>query len=208
MRLHGYWRSSSTWRVRIVLDEKGIEYEPVPVNLLHGSHSEPEYLARNPMGQVPALELDDGRMLTQSVAILEYLEQVHPSPPMLPAEAVERARVRAMVEIVNSGVQPLQNLAVLKALDTLGADRKQWSTRWIDKGLAVLESMASEHGPWLVGSGPTFAEACLIPQLYNARRFGMDVAQYPRLHRCEAACMERPAFQSSHPDQQPDAVVD
>lgn len=207
MTLFGYWRSSSTWRVRIVLEEKGLSFDTVPVNLLHGAHLDDTHRARNPLGQVPALAIDGGVTLIQSVAIMEYLDQVHPSPPMLPADAIGRAQVRSMVEVVNSGIQPLQNLAVLKAIEASGGDRVAWSTRWIGKGLAALEALASDDGPWLHNHGPTLAEACLIPQLYNARRFKMDLSAYPKLLACEAACMARPAFQRSHPDQQPDAVV-
>jgi maleylacetoacetate isomerase len=204
--LYGYWRSSSTWRVRIGLALKGLDYTNEPVNLLHSEQLGDTHRVRNPMGQVPAL-VDDGVVLTQSLPILEYLEERYPAHTLLPGSPAQRAAIRAMAEVVNSGIQPLQNLAVLKHLDTHSVDRGDWSRHWIDAGLKALESMVTGPGPFLVTDGPTLAEACLIPQLYNARRFKMDVANYPRLAACEAACLALPAFQQSHPDQQPDAVV-
>jgi maleylacetoacetate isomerase len=207
IRLYGYWRSSSTWRVRIALHHKGIPFETRPVNLLQGEHGAAEHLARNPQGQVPVLELEQGARLAQSVAIVEYLEERWPTPPLLPADPLARARVRMLVEIVNSGVQPLQNLAVLGRIEALGGDRAAWSRGWIAAGLDALEAHAADApGPFLAGPAPTLADAFLVPQLYNARRFQLDLAPWPRLLAVEAACAALPAFAAAHPDRQPDAA--
>lgn len=206
MRLFGYWRSSSTWRVRIGLGLKGLPYETVAVNLLNAEHTTDDYRKRSPMAQLPAFE-DGDVVLTQSLAILEYLDERHPEPPLLPGDAVQRARIRMMAEVVNSGIQPLQNMSVLRRIEAMGTDKGDWSREWIDTGLAVIESMATGPGPFLVADSPTLAECCVIPQLYNARRFGLDVSRYPRLAACETACRALPAFADSHPDRQVDAVT-
>ena len=140
------------------------------------------------------------------MAILEYLEETHPEPPLLPAEPVGRARARQLAEMVNSGIQPLQNLAVLKALSGFGVDSKAWAASWIARGLAALEAEAARGaGHYLVGDALSFADVCLIPQLYNARRFGVDLERYPTLRRVEETCLALEAFQRAHPDAQPDA---
>lgn len=208
MRLYGYWRSSSTWRVRIGLELKGVDYDVAPVNLLHSEHQSEAHRARNPMAQVPALEVEhNGQrfMLHQSLPILEFVDETCEGPRLLPSDVVERQQARSLAEIVNSGVQPLQNLAVLKAVEGLGGDRVTWSVPWIDRGLRALDHVLGDRTFFFEGR-PGFVEACVVPQLYNARRFQMDVAQYPALARCEAACLSLPAFQRSHPDAQPDAV--
>ncbi|MCA9526967.1 MAG: maleylacetoacetate isomerase [Myxococcales bacterium] len=206
MRLYTYWRSSCSWRVRISLHFKGLAFESVPVHLVRGGGQQHDagYLGKNPMGQVPALETDEG-LLTQSLAILEYLEERYPSPALLPADRVGRAHARAIAEAINSGVQPLQNLAVLQHLgQAYGAEAPPWAKHWITRGLARVEQMVGA-GPFAVGEAPTFADACIVPQLYNARRFGCPVEAWPRLLAVEAACAALPAFQAAHPDQQPDA---
>lgn len=214
MRLYGYWRSSASWRVRIALHYKGLPYEYVPVHLLEGGgqqHAE-SYRALNPMRQVPALELVDeqGQVhhLTQSLAILEYLEERYPSPPLLPAEPLARARARALAELVNSGIQPLQNLAVLQRVQSeYQADSKAWAAPWVQRGLEAFQAaLAGSPGPYCLGTQPTFADVCLVPQLYGARRFGVDLTPFARLTQIEAACNLLPAFQAAHPDRQPDAV--
>jgi len=206
VRLYAYWRSSSAWRVRIVLHHKGLPFAITSVHLREGDQHAPEHTARNAMAQIPVLELDDGTCLAQSVAILEYLEETHPEPAMLPADPIARARVRQAVEIINSGIQPLQNLAVLIAIDGLGGDRVAWSRDAIARGFVGLEALASQtSGRFLVGDQLTLADALLIPQLYNARRFKVDLAPFPTLLRVEANCTGLPAFQAAHPDAQPDA---
>ncbi len=207
MTLYGYWRSSSSWRVRIVLAYKRIEYRHVPVNLIRegGEQRSEEHQQRNPMKQIPVLELADGRMLAESVAIAEYLESIHPTPAMFPRDPFERARVLEMVEMINSGIQPLQNMKVLQAVSDLGGDKQAWAARWIRAGLEALELRASQQPcRFLVGDHPTFADACLIPQLYNARRFGVELFTLERLLAVEAQCLAQESFVATHPDMQPD----
>ncbi|AKU93059.1 maleylacetoacetate isomerase [Vulgatibacter incomptus] len=211
MKLHGYWRSSASWRVRIALAHKGLAYEYVPVHLVRGGgeqHSE-AHRAKNPMAQVPVLELDDGTMLSQSLAIIEWLEETHPTPPLLPKDPVARARARQLAEMVNAGIQPLQNIGVQQHLVSLGlgVDEKAWTVHWIRRGLGALEAVAKNTaGRFCVGDAVSVADACLVPQLYGARRFAIDVADYPTLARIEEACAALPAFAAAHADRQPDAV--
>lgn len=212
MKLYSYWRSSASWRVRIGLAYKQIAYEYVPVNLVRegGEQHKPEYQARNPMEQVPTLELDDGRLLSQSLAILEYLEETVPTPPLLPRDPYQRARARQLAELVNAGIQPLQNTGPQQRLKALGVDEVAWSRHFITQGLTALAATAaSSAGRFLVGDAPTLADVCLVPQLYNARRFGVDLSplSLALLGRVEAACMELEAFQLAQPDRQPDNVV-
>lgn len=209
MKLYGYWRSSSAWRVRIALEWKGLPVEHVPVHLVAdgGQQHGPAHVARNPLRQVPVLELDDGRLLSQSVAIVEYLDEVHPAPPLMPADPYLRAWTRQLVEVVNSGIQPLQNLRILVALEAGGVDRMAWARQVIDPGLRALQDLARPRaGRFLVGDEPTLADLYLVPQLYNARRFGCDLAPLDLLLRVEQAAVALPAFQRAHPDRQPDAV--
>jgi maleylpyruvate isomerase len=213
LRLHGYWRSSCSWRVRIALNLKGLAYEYVPVHLLQdgGQQNSEAYRAKNPMRTVPTLEVSEPgappRYLAQSLAILEFLEERHPSPALLPQDAFGRARVRMLAELVNSGIQPLQNLSVMQHVKGLGQDEKAWSVHWISRGMAALQQSVQESaGRYCVGDSVSFADVCLVPQLYACRRFGVDPAAYPVLARIEAACASLPAFQAAHADRQPDAV--
>lgn len=209
MKLYSYWRSSASWRVRIALATKALAYEYVPVHLVKegGEQHSESYRALNPMAQVPTLELDDGRRLSQSLAIIEYLETMVPTPPLLPADPYLRARARQLAEVINAGIQPLQNLGVLRELETRGVDPKAWSQLYIGRGLDALEAAAATTaGRFLVGETPTIADVCLIPQLYNARRFGLEVTRWPLLARVEEACAQLPPFQMAHADRQPDAV--
>lgn len=210
MRLHGYWRSSCTYRVRIGLALKGVAYDVVPVNLLEGAQSSEAYVGMNPAAQVPTLELDDGTRLTQSVAILEYLEERVPEPPLLPRDALGRARVRQLVEIINAGIQPLQNLSVLTRLEAAGVDKKEWSVFHIERGLRAYEKLAEScAGQLSFGDAPTLADCFLVPQMYNARRFGIDVErELPLLFAIDARCATLDAFRAAHPDLQPDAPRD
>jgi len=206
--LYGYWRSSSSWRVRIALHFKGLEFDNVPVHLVRdgGEQLQAAHLQRNPMGQVPVLEVD-GVYLGQSMAILEYLEEQHPQPALLPEMPLQRAQARRIAEVINSSVQPLQNLSLVKRLHAeFGADKVDWMRSVIQDGMDRLESsVAGGVGPFLVGDGPSFAEVCLIPQLFNARRWGCNVSAWPTLLRAEMAAQEHPAFLAAHPDRQPDA---
>ena len=210
MELYHYWRSSCSWRVRIALNWKQIPFELVPVHLVAngGEQHSAEHRALNPMRELPVLSIDDVH-IGQSMAILEYLEEAYPSPALLPADALERARVRQMAEVVNSGTQPLQNQRVMKYLGS-GFDfsREQqlaWSRYWIALGLRGLEALVDKHGgDFCHGDAVRFADLCLVPQLYNARRFEVDIAEFPNLTQVEARLNQLPAFAASHPDRQPD----
>jgi maleylpyruvate isomerase len=209
-RLYGYWRSSSAWRVRIGLALKGISYEYVAVDLLAGQQDEPDHLARSPLHQVPVLEVarhGPPLQLVQSMAILEWLEERHREPPLLPLDADGRARVRALAEHVNSSIQPYQNTAVMKWLKGRHpGDEQVWVRHWIGRGLTGLEAaVAGRAGRHCHGDEPGLADCFLVPQLYAARRFGVELSPFPVLLRIEAACAALPAFQAAHPDRQPDA---
>ena len=208
MKLYGYWRSSASWRVRIGLNLKGVQVEQVPVHLVRdgGEQKAAAHLQRNPMGQVPVLELEDGRHITQSLAILSYLDEAFPEPPLLPTDPVARAQVRSMTQVINSGIQPLQNLYTLRLIDALGKDSSMWASHHIARGLAALERMAEPlAGSYLMGDQITVADLCLIPQLYNARRFKIPLTKLATLTRVEESCREHPAFQDAVPERQPDA---
>jgi len=209
MILYDYWRSSSAWRVRIALHWKGVPFERRVVNLIKdgGEQHGAEFQSLNPLRQVPVLVTDDGRTITQSMAIIGYLEEQFPAPPLLPADAWLRARARQLGEMVNSGTQPLQNLTVLDRVQASGGDRNEWARHFIARGLAALEAAAQETaGSFLVGDAVSIADAYLVPQLYNARRFTVDLAAFPTLVRIESACAALPAFKAAHPDAQSDAV--
>lgn len=210
--LYGYWRSSASWRVRLVLASKGIAWADQPVHLVQdgGQQHADAHRARNPMRQVPVLAFErDGQThhLGQSMAIFEYLEARHPDPALVPGDLVQRAYARQMAEVVNSGIQPLQNLAVLQHLKgELSADAKAWARHFIHRGLVALEQLASQHaGTFLVGDSLSIADICMVPQLYNARRFAVDLDGLDTLVRVDAHCATLPAFIQAHPDQQPDA---
>jgi maleylpyruvate isomerase len=212
MKLYGYWRSSSTWRVRIALVYKRIDYQYDPVHLVRdgGEQHAPRFQAINPMGEVPVLEVERGgavRRLSQSLAIIDYLERTVPEPSLCPADAFLAARTRQLAEMVNAGIQPLQNSGVLaRVRDQLRGDEAAWARHYIGRGLAALELVSQETAArYLVGDAPTLADVCLVPQLYNARRFAVELAPFPTLLRAEAACLQLPAFADSHPDRQPDA---
>lgn len=205
MRLHGYWRSTASWRVRIALAWKDLRADIVPHDLRTGAQRDPAYLALNPQGMVPALELDDGRMLTQSLAILEWSEETHPSPPLLPRDPLLRAQVRGVAAAVACDIHPLQNLKILNRVRDLRGDPTAWAATVIGEGLTAVDALlADQPGPFAFGDAPTFADVLIVPQLSNARRFGVPLA-WPRLLAIEAACMALPAFHDTRPDAQPDA---
>lgn len=208
MKLYGYWRSSSAWRVRIGLALKGVEVEHVPVHLVSdgGQQHTADHRMRNPLRQVPVLEIDGPVYLSQSLAILTWLDETFPEPSLLPGDAVQRARIWQLAEVVNAGIQPLQNLRVLQKLEARGVDKAAWGREVIAEGLAGLEAMAAATaGRYMVGDQVSLADICLVPQLYNARRFGVELSPLPTLVRVEAACEALDAFQVAHPDRQPDA---
>lgn len=213
MKLYTYFRSSAAYRVRIALNLKGLPYEAAPVHLLRngGEQLAAGYRAINPSALLPALE-DEGQVMHQSLAIIEYLEETHPQVALLPADPVGRARVRALALTVACDTHPLTNLRVLKHLTgPLGlseADKLAWYRHWLGEGMAMLEAHLandSATGRFCHGDTPTLADCCLVPQVFNAKRFELDMAPYPTIARIHAACAELPAFQAAHPSQQPDA---
>lgn len=209
MILHGYWRSGTAYRTRIALNLKGLDYDQAGVDLRTGAQRSEAFMRLNPQGMVPALE-DDDAVLTQSPAILEWLEETHPRPPLLPASPVDRARVRAMAALIGCDIHPLNNLRVCKALrESFGADQAAvdgWAGRWIASGFTALEQLVADHGAgWCFGDTPGLADCYLIPQIYSARRFNAPLEAFPRLLAIEAAAATHPAFVAAHPDNQPDA---
>ena len=210
MRLHGYWRSGTSYRVRIALNLKGLDYEQAPHDLRAGAQHEPAYRAINPQGLVPALEVD-GRVITQSPAILEWLEERYPEPALLPADPDARATVRAMAAVIACDIHPLNNLRVLKVLKhDLGAPQPQidaWTARWITDGFSALEAMIAAHGgAYAFGDTPGLADCYLVPQVYSAERFNVDLARYPHIRAVAAHARAQPPFAAAHPDNQPDAA--
>lgn len=212
LTLYNYWRSGPSYRVRIALALKGVAYRYVGVNLLADEQAGPENRSRNPLGLVPSLELGDGRILTQSPAILEWLEETFPDPPLLPNDPFARAQVRAMAALIGCDVHPLHNLRILRYLETQmgqdGAARIQWAGHWIHEGLMGLESLLEQAGPgrFCFGDTPSLADLTLIPQMLSARRFGLETGRYRRLAEIEANALVHPAFAGAHPERQPDAI--
>ncbi|RSZ57808.1 maleylacetoacetate isomerase [Massilia atriviolacea] len=213
MKLYTYFRSSAAYRVRIALNLKGVGYEAVPVHLLRngGEQRAPEYLAINPSGLVPSLQ-DKGTTLTQSIAILEYLEEVHPQVALLPRDALGRARVRSLALMVACDIHPLTNLRVLRHLvHQVGLPEEaktEWYVHWLREGMAAIEAHLAhspDTGRFCHGDTPTMADCCLVPQVFNARRFHVDLAPYPTIARIDAMCAALPAFAEAHPSRQPDA---
>lgn len=207
MILYGYSMSSAAYRVRIALSLKGIEAATVSKQLRRGEHRLRDFLQLNPQGLVPALELDDGRVLTQSLAIIEYLDEVHPQPPLLPASPEDRARVRGMAQLIACDIHPLNNLRVLQYLEgPLGqapGTRDIWYRHWIEAGFAALEEMLgrdASRGRFCFGEAPSLADVCLVPQVFNARRFSVELGAYPCIVAIDAACRELPAFAGAAPE--------
>jgi len=209
MKLHGYFRSSASYRVRIALNLKGLSAEHLTHHLRKGEQRAPSYLAINPQGLVPTLEDDGGTILTQSLAIIEWLDEIHPEPPLLPKDPLRRAHVRAFAQALACDTHPIQNLKVLSRLRELGVSEEQvtgWAAWANREGLSACEKLiAGEAGPFCFGAAPTLADLCLVPQLANARRFGVDLAAYPRLLRAEEAAKNLKAFADAAPERQPDA---
>jgi maleylpyruvate isomerase len=210
--LHSYWRSSASHRVRIGLGLKQLAFDYVAVDLRNGGQHSDAYRAKNPMAQVPTLEItgDDGAQisLTQSLPILEYLDERWPEPPLLPPGPYLRAKARALAEIVNAGIQPMQNMATLRRIKKLGGDDVEWARLPIANGLAAFAKLADETaGEFCVGDAPTIADICLVPQLGAARRYGVELGQgFDRLLAIEARCLALPAFADAMPERQPDAA--
>jgi maleylpyruvate isomerase len=209
MKLHGYFRSSASYRVRIALNLKGLRAEHLSHHLRKGEQRAPAFLAINPQGLVPALQSDGGDVLIQSLAIIEWLDETHPEPPLLPKDSLRRAKVRAFAQALACDTHPVQNLKVLARLRELGLPEDkvtEWAAWANREGLAACEKLiANEPGPFCFGDKPTLADLCLVPQLANARRFGVDVSVFPRLLKAETAAKAMQAFADAAPDKQPDA---
>ena len=210
MKLYGYFRSSAAFRVRIAPNLKKLDYETAAIHLRRNDQTKPDYLAVNPQGLVPALE-DDGRTLIQSLAIIEYLDEIYPDPPLLPEHPADRARVRALAEIVACDIHPINNLRVLRYLThSLGRNEAtivNWYNHWIDAGFRAFERLLVEDGrtgAFCHGDGPGLSDVALVPQVVNAERYRLDLAPYPTIVRIYQSCMALEAFAAAHPDRQPD----
>jgi maleylacetoacetate isomerase len=210
VRLYTYFRSSAAFRVRIALNLKGLAYQPVFVHLAKGEHRRPEYAKVNPQALVPTLVLDDGTRLNQSLAIIEYLDEIHVSPALVPKESKARARVRALSYLVACEIHPLNNLRVLQHLKrALGQSEEQvnaWYRHWIGEGLTKVEAeLTGSKSTYCHGDSPTMADCCLVPQIFNAKRYNCELAPYPTTMRVFDACMKLEAFDRAQPSKQPDA---
>lgn len=209
MKLYGYWRSTAAYRVRIALALKGIEVEQISVDLTRGAQNDPAYTALNPAHVVPTLVTDEGQPLTQSLAIIDWLEATHPEPPLLPAEPLARARVLAAAHVVAMDIHPVNNLRVVTRLtEQFGAtmeDRIAWMHHWMRLGFDALEAMLAPETPFAFGDAPGLADICLVAQCYNAHRWGLDLAPWPRIAEVEARCLALEPFARARPEAQPDA---
>lgn len=208
MKLYSFFRSSAAFRVRIALGLKGLPYETVPIHLTRGEHRAEAFRGVNPQRRLPALVLDDGTVLIQSLAIIEYLDEIHPQPPLLPAEPVARAKMRAVAGIIGADIHPVNNSGVLKELrGRFKADEAQinaWIAHWILEGFAAVEALI-EPGPFAFGSAPGVADICIVPQVNNARRFKVPLDEFPKIMAVDAAARLLPAFANAFPEAQPDA---
>jgi len=212
MRLYSYWRSTAAYRVRITLNMKGVAYETMPVDLVAdgGQQHAADYTALNPSHLVPTLVLEDGTALTQSLAIVEYLDITHPEPPLLPADPIQRARVKAAALVIAADMHPVNNLRVMQHLGAkFGAtpdDKAEWMRHWMRSGFDALLQMVDSDTRFAFGDTPGFADICLTAQYYNARRWGLDLDPYTRLTEIEQNCLALPAFEAATPENQPDAT--
>ena len=210
MQLYSYFRSSAAYRVRIAFSLKGLSFETIPIHLQKdgGQNRKPEYRAVNPQMRVPALKLASGEVLTQSLAIIEYLDEIHPRPPLLPADPIDRAKVRAMAQLIACDIHPLNNVGPLRHLkNELGQDQAKidaWYHHWILEGFDALETMV-RPGPYAYGAEISLADICLVPQVANARRLKVPLERFPNILAIDAACAKHAAFAQARPDNQPDA---
>lgn len=209
MRLYSYWRSTASYRVRIALNLKGVAFDTVPVNLVTGEQRSADYAARNPAGLVPALELADRTVLTQSLAIIDWLDATYPEPPLLPADPILRARVMAAAHLIAMDIHPVNNLRVVQHLgatfDATAEDKAAWMRHWMALGFDALERMVDPATPFAFTDAPTLADICLVAQIYNARRWGLKLSPFPRLTEIDAMASALPAFAKAAPEAQPDA---
>jgi len=213
IRLYGYWRSSAAYRVRIALNLKGLGYDHVPVHLARdgGEQYSAEFRQLNPQSRVPVL-LHGNRILRQSLAIMEYLDETWPTPPLLPVGTRDRARVRALAQVIACDIHPLNNVSVLRFLEDVWCvpqpEREHWVRHWIEQGLRALEDMLTEGhatGSFCEGDAPSLADCCVVPQVYNAHRFSLDMTPFPTIARINAHCLSLPEFDAARPEHQPDA---
>ena len=210
MKLYSYFRSSAAYRVRIALNLKGLDYEMVSIHLTKdgGQQRKPDFVAINPMMRVPALVLSGGEVLTQSLAIIEYLDETYPDPPLLPAEALDRAKARAIAQLIACDIHPLNNLAPLQYIKRQLKHEQPaidaWYHHWVLQGFTALENTLTP-GPYACGSRVSLADLCLVPQVYNARRLKVPLEGFPKIAAVDAACLKLPAFDKAQPDKQPDA---
>jgi maleylacetoacetate isomerase len=209
MKLYGFFRSSASYRVRIALALKGLKYESVSIPMRDNSHRSEAYRKVNPQMRLPSLELDDGTRLIQSLAIIEYLDAKYPEPRLIPADPLLRARVQAVAQIIGSDIHPLNNTGVRKILtEKLGASEAtldEWTTHWIREGFTAIEQMIAA-GPHAFGAAITLADVCIVPQVYNARRYNVPLEEFPRVLAVDAAVLKHPAFAAAVPEAQPDAA--
>ncbi|MGV6887842.1 maleylacetoacetate isomerase [Rhodophyticola sp. SM2404] len=208
MKLYSHWRSTTSYRVRIALHLKQIAFETVPVDLVAGDQRDAEYLAVNPVAGVPALVLEDGTVLTQSMAILEWIEARHPNPTLIPRDPVQAALIRAAALVMAADVHPVNNLKVVQQLKAMGHDHDEavaWMQDWMTRGFTAYDALIP-GGAFSFGDVLSLADICLVAQLYNAHRWGVDLSPFPRLTEIEARCLALPAFDAAHPQNQPDAA--
>ena len=208
LTLYTYWRSTTSYRVRIALAMKGLDYTSTSVNLVAGDQREDAYTAINPVQGVPALQLEDGRILTQSMAILDYLDRRAPEPALLPQDDVDRARVLAASLVIATDIHPVNNLKVVNRLKAQTDDPEaslDWMRHWMVEGFRAFDALIDPDTAFCFGDQPTLADICLVPQLYNAHRWGLDLAPFPKVARIEQHCLELPEIHRAHPDQQPEA---
>jgi maleylacetoacetate isomerase len=208
MQLYSYFRSSASYRVRIALALKGLSYQTIAIHLVKEEHKQAPFLSVNPQTRVPALATDEGDVLIQSLAIIDWLDETHPQPPLLPAEPLARARVRGVSHIIAMDVHPLGNTGprnyLLKKLNLDLETVDAWTRHWIEDGLQAVETMIAP-GPFCFGAQPTLADICLVPQVFNARRYKVDMAKFPKISAVDEACRQHPAFAAAAPAAQPDA---
>ena len=209
MRLYSYWRSTTSYRVRIALGLKQVAYDQIPVDLVAGDQRGERFTAVNPAKGVPALELEDGTILTQSMAILEWLEEAYPTPALLPDDPVARAQIRAAALGIATDIHPVNNLRVIARLKEMGRDQDDvvgWMNDWMQRGFTAFAALIRPDTPFCFGTAPGLADLCLVPQLYNAHRWGCDLTGFDRLIEIERRCLALPAFDAACPENQPDAA--
>ncbi|NIZ12322.1 maleylacetoacetate isomerase [Phaeobacter sp. HF9A] len=209
MKLYSYWRSTTSYRVRIALNLKGVAYETIPVDLVSGAQHDADYVALNPGHGVPTLVTPEGQVLRQSMAILEWLEERHPTPALLPQDAGARAEVRAAAQVIATDVHPVNNLRVVHRLRDMGhsgEETTRWMNDWMGQGFTAFAAMIRPDTAYCFGDAPGLADLCLVPQLYNAHRWGLDLAPFARLTEIETRCLARPEFADARPEVQPDAT--